>query len=148
MQWQLIGDWSGDGPLDVDVDAIVVIKPDAEILGFRADSARREREEHDRRAAEQAATREKYGKRTELSPAVERVSLAAPSILAIEIAAGRVIPGTLEPYKPQPGDERLPRDKNRQLILKSRRRRDRLADRAQARSTGPVRAARGRSSGV
>ncbi len=79
MQWQLIGDWTGDGPLDVDVDAIVVMKPGADILGLRAALARREREEHDRRAAEQAATRQKYSKRTGLSPTVERVSLVAPS---------------------------------------------------------------------
>jgi endoglucanase len=118
MQWQLGGDWSGDGPLDVDVDAIAVVKPGAEILALRTALARREAEEHQRRRAEQAATRQKYGKRTELSPTVERVSLVAPRILAIEIQAGKVIPGSLGPYKPRSGDERQPRDKDRQLILK------------------------------
>ncbi len=118
MQWQLGGDWAGDGPLDVDIDAIVVVEPSADILGSRTAQVKRAQEERDRRRAEQTAIRQKYGKRTELSPTVERVSLVAPKILAIDIQSGKITPGSLEPYKPEPGDERLPRDKDRQLILK------------------------------
>ncbi len=105
-QWQLIGDWGSDLPMDVEVEAILIVAPDAATLQRRAERARREEEERERVRQEQRSLRERYGMRSENSPRVEAVGMVAPDILSLTIQAGRVVPGRLEPYRPEAGDTR------------------------------------------
>jgi len=105
-QWQLIGDYGGDGAVDVRVEAILAVKPTDEIraarkaLGEKAEAARVQAEK-DRQAA-----RAQYAKRTEQSPEIQAVYAAAPDVLAIQIHTGKLTPCRLTEYKPQPGDVR------------------------------------------
>ncbi len=105
MQWQLMGDWSSDDALAVEVDAISIALPDAVLATARAERERREKEEADAKKREQRALAEKFKPGQPTSPTVERVSRVAPDTLAIEIQAGRVRPSQLSNYEKQPGDE-------------------------------------------
>ncbi|KPK63586.1 MAG: hypothetical protein AMK73_05025 [Planctomycetes bacterium SM23_32] len=115
-QIQLGGDW-GDGTLEVDLDSIVLVATDAAILAEREAYARQEAEEAARKANEAEEEKERsaqerqkkiwdYGTRTERSPEVVRVSLAAPDILALTIRARKITGSMMSRYEPQPGDEK------------------------------------------
>ena len=104
MQWQLLGDWGGDGPVDVQVSAIRAAVPDASITQARQASARKDVDVRAQAAKDRQATRAKYGKVTALSPAVEAVYAAAPDVLALQIHTGRIMPAHLSAYVPHPGD--------------------------------------------
>lgn len=106
MQWQLIGDWGGDGAVDVRVEAIVAIAPDDAIRQARTDRARRDEEARAQAERDRQADRERYAQRTADSPQVELVYAAAPDVLAVQIHTGRITPCTLTAYEPQPGDVR------------------------------------------
>ncbi|MBV9866809.1 MAG: glycoside hydrolase family 9 protein [Abitibacteriaceae bacterium] len=113
-QWQLIGDWSSDKPLDVEVSGILLIAPDAAMQAQRTQVAQQEAAERERLRQEQEARHKQY-QRNANSPEVEAISLVAPDILSLTIQAGHVVPGSLTKYVLQPGDEK--RAKDRQVIL-------------------------------
>lgn len=104
MQWQLMGDWGGDGPVDLRIEAILALPADATLLKAREGLAKKEAEARLQAERERIAARERYGKRTADSPEIQRVYAAAPDILALEIHTGKITPAKLSDYKPLPGD--------------------------------------------
>ena len=104
MQWQLLGDWGGDGPVDVQVDAILAAAPDAATTQARQESAQKDADAKAQAAKDRQAAREKYGKISALSPVVEAVYAAAPDVLALQIHSGTITPAHLSAYVPQPAD--------------------------------------------
>jgi endoglucanase len=104
MQWQLMGDWGGDGQVDVRVSAILAAAPDAAIIQARQALARKDTDVRAQATQDRQAAREKYGKTTALSPVVEAVYAAAPDVLALQIHSGKITPAHLSRYTPQPGD--------------------------------------------
>lgn len=106
MQWQMTGDWGGDGPVDVRVESILAVPPDAAIKTSRQASVQRAEDARQATLRDQADQRARYGKRGPLSPRVVGVAPVAPDVLSLTIEAGRVIPGSLSRYIPQPGDEK------------------------------------------
>ncbi len=117
--WQLLGDWSGKGTLDVTVSSATHVAADDRMRDERR-SAAATAEAEARRIAQEAADRSaavarerdalvvRYGKSGPGSPAITDVSLVAPDVVAVEIAAQRVAPSTLAPYVAQPGDAQKP----------------------------------------
>lgn len=105
-QLQLVGDWAGAKPVDVEVDAVLLLPPTPEILAARAEREKRLAAESEARRKERAALQAKYGTRSDRSPTIEHVSAVAPDVLAIEIQAGRLIPAQLVKYKLQPSDKK------------------------------------------
>lgn len=105
-QLQLIGDWAGAKPLDVEVDAVLLLSPTPAILAARAEREARLAAEAETRRIERVNLQAKYGTRSDQSPTIERISAVAPEVLAIEIQAGRLIPAKLIKYEAQPGDTR------------------------------------------
>lgn len=117
VQYQLSGDWSKDN-LDLEIDAIVLVQPDAALLAQRqaqvkldaeeaALAAKRAAEEADRLAMKRAAMVRSYSYVGERTPQIVEVSLAAPEILALTVEAQRILPATVTPYVAQPGDEKI-----------------------------------------
>lgn len=115
-QYQILGDWSKT-VYDAEVDAIVIVPADAALRAAREAYAQERAAEAERQAkaaADEAARVAKerqqriwnQGKRTERSPQVVAVSLAAPDILALTIRAQHVVIPVLSKYDPQPGDEK------------------------------------------
>ncbi|MCX7599936.1 MAG: glycoside hydrolase family 9 protein [Armatimonadetes bacterium] len=108
--WQIIGDWS-DKSVEVIIERIVLLSEEddpriAEVLAARQARLEAERKKiEEELAAARAAVRH-----TPESPWIERSYLVAPDVLAISIRAREVIPGRIEPYIPQPGDEVRPKD--------------------------------------
>ena len=119
IQWQFAGSYLDELPVDVTVEQILLLPPTPEMIAERQARAEAEAEQRRREAEE---LRAKYGQRTDNSPTIEHISLVAPDVVDLTIAAGHVVPGKLEPYLEQPGDEKLDREgpnKNgRQLILR------------------------------
>ena len=105
-QLQLIGDWAGAKPVDVEVDAVLVAPPTEEVLATRAAREKRLTAEAEAKRKERAALQAKYGARSEKSPSIEHVSAVAPDVLALEIQAGRLFPAKLVRYEPQSGDKK------------------------------------------
>lgn len=105
LQWQIMGDWGGDGPTDVRVQAILAVMPNASMRQARKALVQREAEARAQALKDREAARAKYGKATAQSPIVETVYAAAPDIMALQIQAGHVLPTRLVTYTPQPGDE-------------------------------------------
>lgn len=105
MQWQMMGDWGGDGPTDVRVEAILAVAPDASIRQAREALVQRDAAAQAQALQDRQVAREKYGKTTPLSPRVEAVYAAAPDVLALQIQAGKVLPTRLTAYTPQTGDQ-------------------------------------------
>ena len=104
IQWQMMGDWGGDGPVDVTVEAILAVAPDAAITQARAARAQQEAAALEQAREDREAARAKYGTPTALSPVIQAVYAAAPDVLALQIHTGRITPSRLVPYRPQPGD--------------------------------------------
>lgn len=106
MQWQLSGDWGSDEAADVEVHAIAVALPDSAVKEARAVAEKKATEERENAKREAEALHARFGKRTALSPVVERVFVAAPDLLALDIRSGSITKSNLTPYTPQPGDTR------------------------------------------
>ncbi len=103
-QWQLAGDWGGDGPVDIEVTGITLAEPNAEAKAARLQTAKQDSEKQQAAAKASADLAERYGKRTADSPSVVAVYRVAPEIVAVAIQAGHVLPGRYEPYMAKPGD--------------------------------------------
>lgn len=116
VQYQVQGDWQ-KGAVDLELDAIVLLTPDASMLA--------ERERYAKQAAQEAALQAKqaeeaqaraacgreqklraYAHRTARSPEVTHVSLVGPDVLSLTIEAQRTVLSTMSKYEPQPGDEK------------------------------------------
>jgi endoglucanase len=105
-QLQLVGDWANATPVDVEVDAVLLLPPTPEILASRVEREKRVAAEAEARRQERAALQAKYGNRSDQSPTIEHVSAVAPDVLAIEVQAGRLLPARLIRYEPQPSDKK------------------------------------------
>jgi len=106
IQWQMMGDWSGDGAVDVHVEAILAVKPNDEIRQARIALAAREKDARVQAEKDRQAARAQYGRPTADSPKLEAAYAAAPDVLALQIREGKLTPSKLTEYQPQPGDER------------------------------------------
>ncbi|MGA2033558.1 MAG: glycoside hydrolase family 9 protein [Thermoguttaceae bacterium] len=115
VQWQLIGDWSGEGPVDLRVEAILAVKPNDEIRRARVELVKRDEAARVQAEKDRTAARDKYGKRTADSPRIEALYAAGPDVLALQIRQGKLTPCKLSEYKPLPGDEM---NKDHHLIRK------------------------------
>lgn len=104
VQFQLTGDYSSDGAVDLRVSAVLAATPNAAILQQRQTLTKNEEEARIQARKDRMAAREKYGKRTADSPEIQAVYAAAPDILAIQIHTGQLTPCKLTDYAPQPGD--------------------------------------------
>lgn len=114
-QWQIQGDWSDDAP-DVQVDALLLSMPNDKVKADRAALAKRDEEAREAAKREAEDAKKRYGTRTALSPIVDRVSFAAPNVLAVEIRSGRITPSRLEAYKPRAGDTRKTEGESVKLV--------------------------------
>ena len=114
VQYQVQGDWQ-KGVLDLELDAIMLVKPDAAMLAERERYAKQEAEAAVLKAKQEAEAQERlarereqkiraYSHRTARSPEVTHVSLVAPDVLSLTIEAQRTILPTMSKYEPQPGD--------------------------------------------
>ncbi|MBC8140642.1 MAG: hypothetical protein H7Y38_04295 [Armatimonadetes bacterium] len=65
-QWQLQGDWGGDGSVDVEVDSVTLAEPDAAAKQAQADADKEEAARKGQEIAARAELNAKYGKRTAL----------------------------------------------------------------------------------
>jgi endoglucanase len=107
MQWQLIGDWSGEGLVDVRVKAVVAVKLNAEIRKMREAQVTRIAEAKAEALRQRMAAREKYAKPGENSPVLQSVYAAGPDLLALTIRQGRITAlSKLSEYSREPGDEK------------------------------------------
>ncbi|MCK6487128.1 MAG: glycoside hydrolase family 9 protein [Planctomycetes bacterium] len=117
VQYQFCGDWS-DQPIDVEIDALVLVDADDRLRAERAERTRLDAEaaaKAAREAAEAGAREAKrreqlvrsYGYANEQSPLIVQTGLAAPDVVAITIEAQRITPARIAPYQPQPGDEKI-----------------------------------------
>ncbi|MEN6496280.1 MAG: glycoside hydrolase family 9 protein [Thermoguttaceae bacterium] len=115
-QFKVQGDWQ-KGVVDLELDAIVLVEPDATMLAQReaytkveaeaaALKAKRLAEAKEKLAREREIKLRAYSYRGDRSPEVTHVSLVAPDILSLTIEAQRTIPSTMTKYEPQPGDEK------------------------------------------
>lgn len=104
MQWQLLGDWAGSGPVDIKVNAVLAAPPDAAMQKQRQAQADADAAAAAKTQADKAAAQAKYGTVSALSPVVQAVYAAGPDLLALVIHSGTITPSHLSPYAPQPGD--------------------------------------------
>ena len=101
---QLQGNWDGNKPFDVEVDAVVLVQPDAAMIAQRQERVARLAQEATAKKQAQDALKAKYTQRTQLSPRVVNVAPVAPNVLALTIESGHILPGALEAYVPKVGD--------------------------------------------
>ena len=120
VNWQVGGDWT-DKLADVDVTRVVLLAEADDPAVAQAREAHRAKVEADRKKSEQelAAARASV-KHTPDSPWIERCYTVAPDVLAVSIRARDIIPGHIEPYAPQAGDEVKPKDHRADLYRKGR----------------------------
>ena len=104
VQWQITGDWGGDGPVDIEVAGIWSAIPTPALQEQRQAREIKNAQEIALRRREQEDLKTKYGTRTALSPLVTHVSLVAPDVIAVEISAGHILPASLTRYGKQAGD--------------------------------------------
>ena len=122
-QLQLMGDWVGPKKVDVEVTALWLVKPTPALLAARADREKKRQAKAEAQNRERENLIARYRNRTEHSPTVEHLSAVAPDVIAIEIQAGRVVPGGLVRYVPQPEDtmkEKKKADGEIELVLLER----------------------------
>ena len=118
VNWQIGGDWS-DRPIDVEVEQAMLLADGDDPRVARARAAHQAKAEADRKQAEDDLAAARVAIRhTADSPWVERCYTVAPDVLAVWIRAREIIPGHLEPYVPQPGDEVKPKDHRADLLRK------------------------------
>ena len=104
IQWQMMGDWSSDGPTDLRVEAILAVAPDAALRTARAALARKDAEAAAQAKKDREDARAKYAQTTASSPVVEAVYAAAPDVLALRIHSGKITQSHLSVYAKQTGD--------------------------------------------
>lgn len=106
--WQVSGDWS-DKALDVELEEVLLVAQDDDPRVAQAREAHQAKAEADRRRAdEELAAARAAVKHTPQSPWMERCYTVAPEVLALEIRAREIVPGRIEPYVPEEGDELRP----------------------------------------
>ncbi len=101
-QVQVLGDW-GKEPIDLQIESLTLVEPDAEMLKARTALAAKNKAEAEAAAQAKIAAREAI-KHTPASPAVERVYAADRNVLAVSILDGTLSKSAFEPYVPQEGD--------------------------------------------
>lgn len=103
-QWQLIGDWKGNKPLAVVVEAIELVEPDLEMLNQR--QARQDREEMAHREAQSKIDEAFAGiHHSPNSPNIVHVAPVDRHILEITIHDGDLVLSAPETYRPHESDE-------------------------------------------
>jgi endoglucanase len=105
-QLQIMGDWGGDGAVDLRVESVLAVQPDETIRTARANRIKHDEEARIQAAKDREADRARYGRRTPDSPQIQAVYAVAPDILALRIHTGRITPCSLTEYRPLPGDTR------------------------------------------
>ena len=103
-QWQLLGDWTGTGPVDVKVNAVLAAPPDAAAQKRRQARADADAAAAAKTQADKIAARAKYGTVSAFSPVVQAMYAAGPDLLAVVVHSGTITPSHLTDYTPQPGD--------------------------------------------
>ncbi len=116
MQWQVQGDWGGSGAVDLRIEAILAVAPDAAILKEREELAVKLEAERKAAIGKRMAERTQFVSGAPGSPVIQSVYAAAPDLLAIRIREGKITPTKLQDYKAQPGDEQK-RDKDGKVTL-------------------------------
>ena len=120
VNWQIGGEWT-DRPVEVDVEQALLLADadDPRVPQVRA--LHQAKVEADRKKAEEelAAARAAV-KHTPESPWIERCYPVSPSVLAVSIRAREIVPGHIEPYVPEPGDEVKPKGHRADLLRKGR----------------------------
>jgi len=97
-QWQLVGNWAGNKPMDVVVERILLIGDgeSPELASLRKEDSNRIAAE--KKAVDDAITAARAAvTHTPQSPWIERVYTIAPDVLAIAIRSQEVVPGTSSP---------------------------------------------------
>ncbi len=116
-QFHLAGNWQ-KGELKAEVDAIVLVSPDAKMLAERQAMAKKQAEEAVAAAKRAAEEKEQLAKKRqnmiwtyqqcrETGPMIVQTSLAAPDIISIVIEAQKIIPAKVVKYEAKPGDEKI-----------------------------------------
>lgn len=114
-QFHVGGDWSKE-ILDVEIDALLFVEPDAKMLADReayvkvqaeeaAEAARKAAEEKKKEETKRQNMIRSYSYSGENSPKLVNVSLVAPDILSLTVEAQWITPSTIVKYEPQEGDE-------------------------------------------
>ena len=103
VQWQLVGDWSGNKPLSVVVESIELVAPTPEMQRQREARAVREAEAG-REAARELAEAFAGIAHTPESPEVIAILPADVDLLEVSVQEGELVLSRPEPYDPQPGD--------------------------------------------
>lgn len=114
VQYQLLGDWT-KAKLDLEIDAVLFMAPDATMLADReatakilaeeaAAKAKKDLEEKEKLVKERENKIRAYTHRTYNSPTVKHVAVVAPDVLSIVIEAQWVIQQSITPYVAQEGD--------------------------------------------
>ncbi len=109
VTWQVAGDWQ-DAAVEVEIEAVLLLAEDDDPSVTAAREAREARAEAELRDARASVTH------TPDSPWVECSYTVSPEILALSIRARDVIPGRVEPYVAQPGDELRPAGHRADLV--------------------------------
>jgi len=116
VNWQIGGDWS-DRPVDVDVELAMLLAEADDPAVAPAREAHRAKVEADRKKAEEElAAAQGAVKHTAECPWIERCYTVAPEVLAVAIRAREIVPGHVEPYVPQAGDEVRPKEHRADLF--------------------------------
>jgi endoglucanase len=105
IQFQLLGDWSSDDALEVDVLKIGVRMPDAAATAAREKAQQAQAEVARQAEAARAELRTKYGTVSAQSPRFLSYSFLGPQLVCLEIESGKVSDAGLAKYVPQAGDE-------------------------------------------
>ncbi len=116
FQYQLLGDWSSDESLDVDVLTIGAKPPEAAEKQAREKAKAAEAEALRQAEAAKAELRTKYGTITSRSPRFISYSFLGPKMLCLEFESGKVSGAGLAKYVPQPGDQQQKDDKKVFLV--------------------------------
>lgn len=108
VTWQIGGDWQ-DAAVDVEIERVLLLAEEDDPAIATARAVRAERAEADRQRAVEALREARASvTHTADSPWMERSYTVAPDVLALSIRARDIVPGRLEPYAAQPGDELRP----------------------------------------
>lgn len=120
VNWQVGGDYT-DKAVDVEVEQVLLLAEADDARVAAAREAHRAKIEADRKKAEEALAAARASvKHTPASPWVERCYAVAPDVLAVSIRAREIVPGHIEPYVAQAGDEVRPKDHRADLYRNGR----------------------------
>ena len=114
--WQVGGSWT-DELVDVEIGKALLLAPEDDPAVAKAQETRLAQAEAKQREAEaELAAARAAVDHTPESPWIERCYTVAPDVLALEIRAREIIPGRLEPYAPEAGDELRPQGHRADLL--------------------------------